>query len=453
MALGIYTNTQSLHAQRAINSNAVTLQTAVQRLASGKRINSAADDAAGLAISARLNATSHSQSVVSRGINDAIGLLQLAEGSLSSVANMLQRARELAIQASNGALNNSDRNALQKEFSFLLDDIDKISSSTRIFDKYPLAAADTVPTAVPQMSQVFPPDGSTIRINSGIAALAFIPAGSSNVQIRMNSHGQDDDLQIFTKDGKHLLGTNLGDGVWAGNGITSSTDVETKVYTQAAFDAGASYDSSNLLDGRGNAVGNTLTSSYNGMNFAYSGDPHPANFNESINIDNTTEDLLLFSIGRGQFDASATGNWGIPPSSNTAFQPLNIVLDSTHGNSVENITIDRTPSDTTSLGLRSSFLNTMGNALLSITNIDAAINKISEYRGHYGAYESMLHRSIDHIASMGLHNRTALSRIVDTDFAQESHTQIKTQILQNASQSILAQANSRSKDVMTLLKM
>lgn len=450
MTLGIYTNTQSINTQRALNSNSGSLQTAVQRLASGKRINSATDDAAGLAISTRMNATAQSQSVVSRGINDAISLLQVAEGGLSSISNMLQRARELAVQASNGTLNNADRYALQQEFTYLIDDIDKISSGTSIFGKNPLAAVAQTP--VPPISQVFPSDGSTIRKQSGIAALAFIPAGSSNVQIRMNSLSQDDDLQIFTKEGKHLLGTNLGDGAWASNGVTNNTDIETKVFNQAAFNTGASYDSSTLLDGRGNAVGNTLSSSYNGMNFTYSGDPHPTDFNESVNIDNTTEDLLIFSIGGGVFDASATGNWGVPSSSNTALQPINVVLDSTHGKPVESITIDRTPADATTLGLRSSFLNTMSNALLSIANIDSAINKISAYRGHYGANESMLNRAVDHVASFNQHTRAAISRIMDTDYAQETNAQIKSQILQNASQLVLSQANSSVKNILALLK-
>ena len=234
MTLGIYTNTYSLNTQRALANNAGALQTSVQRLASGKRINSAADDAAGLAISARMSAATISQAAISRGINDAVGLVQVAEGGLSTMSGLLQRARELAVQAANGALTQLDRNSLNFEFGNIVKEIDRVAENTEIFGIKPLASnlpPDPIST-VPFITDVFPANGvQSAPYTSGIKPLTYIPAGSTNINIGIDDRGWDDDIQVFTKDGKHLVGTNLGDGVWSSNNINNAGDAASKVFS------------------------------------------------------------------------------------------------------------------------------------------------------------------------------------------------------------------------------
>ncbi len=126
----INTNVMSLNAQRSLNKSQMSMQTSLERLSSGLRINSAKDDAAGLAISERFTSQINGLNQAIRNANDGISLLQTAEGALGEVADMLQRMREISVQASNGTYNSSDRASLNDEFQALATEIDRISNVT-----------------------------------------------------------------------------------------------------------------------------------------------------------------------------------------------------------------------------------------------------------------------------------------------------------------------------------
>src|SRR5262249_48289547 len=130
MALGINTNVMSLNAQRNLSSTQQSLSTSLARLSSGLRINSAADDAAGLAIASRFTSQINGLDQAARNANDGISLAQTAEGALDQVTNNLQRIRELAVQSSNATNSNTDRAALQTEASQLLSEINRVANST-----------------------------------------------------------------------------------------------------------------------------------------------------------------------------------------------------------------------------------------------------------------------------------------------------------------------------------
>jgi flagellin len=130
MGLRINTNIASISAQRNLTKASSALYSNFEHLSTGKRIARSADDAAGLAISTRLNAQIKSLAVAERNSNDGISLVQTAEGALSEVADVLTRARELAVQSANGTLSGTDKDALQSEFASLVDQVDQISDST-----------------------------------------------------------------------------------------------------------------------------------------------------------------------------------------------------------------------------------------------------------------------------------------------------------------------------------
>src|SRR4051812_9816615 len=125
----INTNVPSLNTQRNLNSSQASLNTSIQRLSSGLRINSAKDDAAGLAIAERMNAQVRGLNVAARNANDGVSLAQTAEGALGKVSDMIQRMRELAVQSSNATNNATDRTALQNEVSQLKQEIDRVATS------------------------------------------------------------------------------------------------------------------------------------------------------------------------------------------------------------------------------------------------------------------------------------------------------------------------------------
>ena len=130
MAMTINTNVASINAQRNLSLSGSSLSTSMQRLSSGLRVNSAKDDAAGLAISERMKAQSGGLTVAARNANDGISLAQTAEGALGKVGDMLQRVRELAVQSSNATNSTSDREALQSEVTQLVAEIDRVAKTT-----------------------------------------------------------------------------------------------------------------------------------------------------------------------------------------------------------------------------------------------------------------------------------------------------------------------------------
>ena len=130
MALYVNTNVSSLNAQNQLTKSGNTLDQAFQRLSSGLRINSAADDAAGLQISNRLTSQVNGLNVATRNANDGVSVAQTAEGAMSESTNILQRMRELALQSANGSNSSEDRAALQKEIGSLQSELDRISNTT-----------------------------------------------------------------------------------------------------------------------------------------------------------------------------------------------------------------------------------------------------------------------------------------------------------------------------------
>jgi len=448
MALSIYTNLYSLNTQRSLSNTTWNLQTTMQRLSSGKRINSAADDAAGLAISQRMSTVTISQGAISRGINDGISLCKTAEGGLSVISEILQRARELAVQASNGSLNTSDRNALNQEFTAIIQEIDGIATNTQVFGLYPFGSNQVSESpSLDIFPDPLPADGSGRTFSSGIIPFSVIPINSTNLSFQLNDHGADDDIQLFTKNGKHLVGTNLSDSTWSSRGITDATTAGTVLLSQSGFNSGASYDGSNLLDGLNNNPGTTLTGSYNGMNFSFAGDYNWAgNLNESLTIDKVTEDLLLFVVGNGSFTASGSVT---PP---VTVGPIKIVLDSGFGDTPECLSIDRKPSDITSLGLYGTSVNSQSSSLQAITKLDAAIKMVGEYRTYFGANEARLEIAHHQNKSFQIASEAAVGKIVDADYAVEMSNLTRGRILQSSGESALLKANASTENVLDLLK-
>jgi flagellin len=161
MALTINTNLQSLNAQRNVTTNQMSLATSIQRLSSGLRINSAKDDAAGLAIADRMNAQIRGTAVAIRNANDGISLAQTAEGALATVTDALQRMRELAIQAQNGTNGTSDRANLDTEYQALSSEITRLAAQTKYNGSAIVGAS-----AGAQVFQVGANNGDTLTITT-----------------------------------------------------------------------------------------------------------------------------------------------------------------------------------------------------------------------------------------------------------------------------------------------
>jgi flagellin len=228
--ISLITNVAAQSAQAASKSADRLQAQAMQRLSTGVRVNAAQDDSAGLAIGVRMTSTVNAAQQLIKGMANGLSLAQVAEGGLQNIAGLLQRMRELSVQSVNDTLTASDRSALNLEFQSLNAEIDRISRNTQVFDRTPLAAPKAVPVPEPApIGNTKPIDqvltAADQNFNSGLASMGYIPKGFKDVTLNLNSFGADDDIQIFTTDGKHLLGTSIltgTDPVWASKNITSA---------------------------------------------------------------------------------------------------------------------------------------------------------------------------------------------------------------------------------------
>lgn len=479
----INTNLLSANVLKNQAKDASQLSQTIARLSSGLRVNNAKDDAAGQAIANRMTANLGADSVIGRGLDDGISLSETADGGLDSISQLLIRAKELAIRSVNDALSESDRQSLQGEFQQISETIDQIAGNTEIFGRYPLAPAQAdlpvkLGNVAPATSK-FPQPGVSYGFTSGVVSLAYIPAGATNVVMDINSFSYDDDIQIFTRDGKHLVGTPLQgndpDPTWISKGITNAAQANSGVITEAnGFLPGASYDDATLL--QGGSVYNlngSATQSYNGMNLTYSGDGDryedattggfndgnvsSTNTNERVRIDNVTEDLVIMVVGNGSFNAKMSwGNMPTPTYTPTdqvkVSMATQVVTSANFGDELRTKTIAPTPSDSASLGLANSRLNPKDEASKALGALDKALQTVSGYRGDYGATINSLESTKATLSAQTQATTAARSRIMDADYALEASNLTKAQIIQQASNAVLVQANQQPQMMLSLLK-
>ncbi|OQP30743.1 flagellin N-terminal helical domain-containing protein [Pantoea latae] len=468
---------------KSMQNSSSVLGQVIERLSSGSRINSAKDDAAGQAIANRMTANVNADSVVSRGLSDAISYAQTAEGSLGSVSDLLIRAKSLAIQAANGTLSDADRASVNTEYQQILAGITDISEQTEIFGQYPLATDDPdLPPAllgnVQPIKNRFPVAGQSYSFTSGVVPLAYIPAGATSITISIDSLGQDDDLQLFTRDGKHLVGTPINgsdpDFTWVSKGITDDASATASLLTSAnGFASGASYDDSQLLQGGASwALNGSASSSYNGMNISYSGDGDryedtatgdynngviQSNPLEQITIDNVTEDLIVVVVGNGSFTSKLT--WGVLPEPEAMpavppkqSRPFDVVTSADFGQQMQTDTLAPTPTDIKTLGLKNTTLLTDGDISVTMNALDAALDKVSAYRSHYGAKINRYESNKAVLSQQSVDTQSARSRIQDADYAQEASRLAQTQILQQGQAAVMKIANQTPQMVLALLQ-
>ena len=441
--LSVSGNYQSLGLSTLQNT---ALSTRLERLSSGLRINSAADDSAGLQISNRLASEKRAYTQLNRNLNDGISYAQIAEGGLQESAAILQRMRQLAIQSQNGINSVSDRAALDKEFQQLKNTLNGIAYNSEAFNRLPLVDdSDLLSANVPSISDTFT-NGVNQSMTSGLRSIAYIPAGSTNIQINLNDNGANDDIQVFTVDGKHLAGTPLSAGTWNSNGISNSTSIESTFFLPTnGYEPTASYDDSNLL-----TIG---SATIDGNSISFTGDQNASgNLNETLTIASNAQPLIISVIGSGAFNVTASwtslGNEGGPTFT---LGPVDITATNQLGVGTDFIELTKTPATLTDLGLDGTSLQNESDAESALERIDSALQLVSESRAFYGAKINQMASAIRNNV-IGFENISgAHSQITDADFASETALLTQAQIVEQASISVRAQAKSSDDQVLGLL--
>ena len=410
MAQVINTNTMSLNAQRNLSTSGSSLATTIQRLSSGSRINSAKDDAAGLAISERFGTQIRGIDVAIRNANDGISLAQTAEGSLSEIGNNLQRIRELSVQSANATNSTSDRKALQAEVTQLVSEIDRVAkqsdfNGTKLLDG----------SFSSQLFQVGANAGQGIAIDKivnakadslGASKFAADFAGEAVADLDDDVAAADmvmSQLQItVTPNGGTASPIAIGDiTVKKGESISTATAAainnklgETGVY--ATVEKGAI----------------NLASVKAGQTFTIAADGAASTATGAAAID-------LDAVG-------LAGDGGTGAGTIVAAAPNSVLKDLS--------------------------ITTVTGAQRALDVVDKALESINSTRADLGAIQNRFTSVVANLQTSTENLSASRSRIKDTDFAKETAELTRTQILQQAGTAMLAQANQVPQGVLSLLR-
>ena len=480
----INSNVASLTAQRNLNMSQSSLNTSLERLSSGLRINSAKDDAAGLAISERMTSQIRGLNQAARNANDGISLAQTAEGALSEIGNNLQRIRELAVQSANATNSASDRASLQAEAAQLTSEISRVASQTQ-FNGLNL----TDGSFLNQSFQV----GANANQTIDIAAIG---------DARATALGSN----VLTTDGTAVGVATTAAAALAANGVAVETDLQlaTNQGSTAVIGYAVGSDAAEIataINSAASGIGITATATNSATlgNFSAAGGTVSAVINGST-VSATVADANDLS----GFAAAINGlqaNTGVTASFETVGDKSNITLSTSDGRDIvisdllngvatadvvvagatttltsagnDSTTITGTVELSSSAGqitaagsnadvftstvsafnsVATSDISTAADAQTAIATLDAAINSINSSRGDLGAVQNRFSSTITNLQTTSENLSASRSRIRDADFASETANMTRGQILQQAGVAILAQANSLPNNVLSLLR-
>jgi flagellin len=475
MTQTINTNISSLTAQRNADRTQNDLATAIQRLSSGMRINSAKDDAAGLAISDRMTAQIRGLNQAARNANDGISLAQTADGALSSVSDNLQRIRELAVQSANATNSTSDRASLQLEVSQLQSEIDRVATQTQFNGTNLLDGSFTA-----QQFQVGANSGQTISI-------------SSIASVRSSAIGVYQGFNLTTQSIGTASNTAQALTVAVGGGSAialGSVAVDAKAQA-AAINNGAvpglvaSANATTVPAGTSTAAASaagTATYTINGVAIPISGvngagalASNRANAIAAINAQSAATGVVASDTGSGVsltaadgrnislgyaaggFTGSAAADFGLSATAITG-GTLNLSYSAPSGVS-GSVVFAQTGGLSSSTAITSTGtavgaidISTVAGANAALTSIDAALQSVDASRAALGAVQNRFSSTIQNLQTNSENTSASRSRIQDADFAAETANLARAQVLQQAGTAMIAQANQLPNQVLQLLK-
>lgn len=480
MSSVINTNVASLNAQRNLSTSQSSLNTSIQRLSSGLRINSAKDDAAGLAISDRMNSQIRGMNQATRNANDGVSMAQTAEGALSSSGDMLQRIRELAVQSSNSSNSASDRKALQTEVSQLTSELNRIASTTefngtKLLDGSMGTANFQVGANANQLISMTGSNFSTSvygnnttttdgQIDTGAivgGAKAMVINGSqgtAEVDISANSTAKDAAAAINNKSADSgvtaTATTSVGFQGTAGVAYTLALGSDNSTDISVAFKIGSGTGTADDYAAAISAF--NAQSAKTGVTASYDADAKGLKLTNASGNDIKLTELDTAADGKiAAYDgAGAAGTFAAVSATvgTPSIAKGTITLDSSESFSATDTSGFALATSSTLKKVSDIDVGSFANAQQAIKIADAALAKVNDQRAQLGALQSRFSSAISNLQSSTENLSASRSRIVDTDFASETANMTRGQILQQAGTSMLAQANSLPNGVLSLLR-
>ncbi|MEX1200533.1 MAG: flagellin [Methylophaga sp.] len=494
MAQVINTNIASLNAQRNLNASQSSLATSLERLSSGLRINSAKDDAAGLAISERFTTQIRGLNTAIRNANDGISLSQTAEGSLGEISNNLQRIRELAVQSANATNSDSDRAALDQQVQQRLAEIDRIASQSsfngrKILDgsfgngTFQVGAnvGETISldltTSIRQSDIGATAAATSVDVNTLITEAADATSGSGSFDAStLLADFSTETVSFDVTDGTTTTNVVLDQDYSGAGGIDALvSDLSTAL--------GADFVVSN--DGDDVTITSALTGTGTEVSVAAFEADEDGNTTDSVvtafpavtGTDGTdavvaapftlAADALTIQIGDSDAVSVAAGDYETPQALvdavNTALAGNGTATLNDDGtftiNSAETITVGGAQAGDVFTATEYAVAGSLATVNVSdvdgandtLRRIDSALTSVSDLRSTFGAIQNRFESTIANLGSTVENLSASRSRILDADFASETANLTRAQILQQAGISILSQANALPQSVLGLL--
>ena len=432
-------NITAMNANRMLGVTTNGQSKSTEKLSSGYRINRAADDAAGLSISEKMRKQIRGLSQASDNAEDGISCVQTAEGALTEVHSMLQRMNELAVKAGNGTMSEDDRQNVQDEIDQLVDEIDRVSETTKFNETYLLKGDDTS-------------NGNTKSLEA-------------NAEI-----GQIDGLTVTAKADKTYTDN---DDVKIGKVIVKSSDtnvvtVDADNLTEAAGNiAKITTDGTEVVvtknDGKTDtyATVDKFKAAYAGLDIAGAGavtisktlDTATANTDDTV-TGTYTGNLNSYKVGDSvnvKLAVGASGETALSNGSKALLLSFQVGADTTSENKIS-VTMDSMSAKSIGVdGIKVTGSDST-NADKAVDTISDAIKQVSKQRSALGAVQNRLEHTISNLDNVVENTTSAESRIRDTDMAEEMVSYSKNNILMQAGQSMLAQANQQNQGVLSLLQ-
>ncbi|WP_286889307.1 flagellin [Pseudoalteromonas sp. ESRF-bin5] len=464
MMISVNTNVSSLNAQRNLSQSGSDLATSMERLASGMRINSAKDDAAGLQISNRLTSQVNGLAVAQRNANDGISMAQTAEGAMNESTNILQRMRELALQSANGSNSDDDRNALQKEVSALQTELTRIADTTSFGGKQLLDgsfgttkfqvgsnANETISMTLGNVAS----DAIGNEVVEGAADVLGTAAATDLDTIlgdvtadTLKAIGFDKSVSVVADTGANDIASSINTAGW---GVKAEAVVETTLSNLTTASVGTlniGDDSFDLAAFNGDA--DKLAEQLNKVGIEASND------NGTISIKATGVNGIEV-VGSSTAGTVTLGTNATTDAAADAAVASELKLSSGEAFNISGTTVDEI-LDLNAGGGASTLskisdvdITTVDGAQNALAAIDGAISAIDSQRADIGAIQNRFGHTISNLSNISENVSASRSRIQDTDFATETAEMTKNQILQQAGTSILSQANQLPQTALSLL--
>ena len=422
----INNNMMAANSHRSLGINAAGMGKSTEKLSSGLRINRAGDDAAGLAISEKMRGQIRGLNMASKNAQDGISLIQTAEGALTESHAILQRMRELSVQSANDTNTDSDRKELQNEVKQLVSELDRIGNTTEFNTKKLL-------------------DGSAVGVKEEVKGTAKV---NNNSSVRFNSSGLKNLNDIA---GKNSTSGSIYNGaitlVKAGGELSGGVTASGSTFKFITADGNEQTITFVTGGGSGTVAGVTVAITNSGITFGSgvfgSGSTTTLRFGSGASQTGTT--LADMKVGEGitfVFGKHEAAKSGLEDS----------VMLQIGANAGQTTLVSVGDMRAEALGLKNLDISSKFKAMNAVETVQNALEKVSAQRSLLGAMQNRLEHTIKNVDTSSENLQASESRIRDVDMAKEMMTFTKNNILQQASQAMLAQANQLPNQVLQLLR-